>query len=199
MSRIFLFLSIGLMVSVIDAGGLATAQQAGSAHRAAPVAGQSVAQAATPAAQPPGDPSAVNEVHGDWIVNCKAAEGQKQCVIVQVQGSSAKQVVFEIQLHLSKDGKTDGLILMPFGLKLDSGAVLTLDDKDFGQPLRFSTCAPQGCLLPVSFPAASLETLKKAKTLGVVSLNFGNGEVVGFKVSLNGFAAAVARVAELTK
>jgi invasion protein IalB len=31
-----------------------------------------------------------------------------------------------------KDGKTTGNILMPFGLKLEAGAVLKLDDKDFG-------------------------------------------------------------------
>ena len=41
--------------------------------------------------------------------------------------------------------------------------------------------------------------MKKAKTLGVASLNLSNGEVVAFKVSLEGFAAAIARVAELGK
>jgi hypothetical protein len=41
---------------------------------------------------------------------------------------------------------------MPFGLNLDAGAALKLDGKDLGKGLRFSTCLPQVCLLPVSFP-----------------------------------------------
>lgn len=44
---------------------------------------------------------------------------------------------------------------MPFGLKLEAGAILKLDDKDLGQGVRFSTCVPQGCLLPVSFPSVA--------------------------------------------
>jgi invasion protein IalB len=105
----------------------------------------------------------------------------------------------EIQLRPPKDGKLEGTILMPFGLKLDNGAVLTLDDKDLGQPLRFSTCMPQGCLLPLSLPAVTIDAMKKAKALGVASLNNGSGEVVAFKVSLETFPAALARVTELGK
>jgi invasion protein IalB len=97
------------------------------------------------------------------------------------------------------NGKTEGTILMPFGLKLDSGALLTLDNKDFGAALRFSTCTPEGCLLPVLFPAASIEAMKKAKTLAVASLNLSSGEVVAFKLSLDGFAPAIARIVELGK
>jgi hypothetical protein len=32
-----------------------------------------------------------------------------------------------------KAGKIDGMILMPLGLKLDCGAILSFDDKDLGQ------------------------------------------------------------------
>jgi invasion protein IalB len=39
--------------------------------------------------------------------------------------------------------------------------------------------------------------LKKGKTLTVASLNLNSGEVVTFKISLEGFAAASARIAEL--
>jgi invasion protein IalB len=93
--------------------------------------------------------------------------------------------------------KTEGTILMPFGLKLDAGAILTLDDKDLDEGLRFSTCVPQGCLLPVRFATVTVEAMKKAKTLAVASLNLTSGEVVTFKVSLGGFGAAVARINEL--
>lgn len=202
MSRMRLFLFTSALWCILGAGGLVMAQQPGTARKAAPAAeGQKIAaQTAAPPAQLPNGASSINETYGDWVVDCRLLEGQKQCLLLQVQGNSqTKQRIFEIQLHTSKDGKTEGTVLMPFGLKLDSGALLTLDDKDLGQPLRFSTCTPQGCLLPVSFTAANVESLKKAKTLGVASLNLGNGEVVAFKVSLDGFAAAIARVADLGK
>jgi invasion protein IalB len=41
--------------------------------------------------------------------------------------------------------------------------------------------------------------MKKGKKLTVASLNLNNGEVVVFKISLEGFAAASARVAEVAK
>jgi invasion protein IalB len=88
---------------------------------------------------------------------------------------------------------------MPFGLKLDSGAILKLDDKDLGQGLRFSTCVPQGCLAPVSLPTVATDAMKKAKKLTVASLNLNGGDVISFNVPLEGFAAATARVAELAK
>jgi invasion protein IalB len=189
MSRARSLLLTLTLAGVLDAGGVVAAQQPGA---------KVAAQSAAPAAQLPNGASSINETYGDWIVDCRLIDGQKQCLLMQAQGSNqTKQRVFEIQLHVPKDGKTEGTILMPFGLKLDNGAVLTLDDKDLGQPLRFSTCMPQGCLLPVSLPAAAIDSMKKAKTLGVASLNLGNGEIVAFKVPLEGFAAATARVAEL--
>jgi invasion protein IalB len=107
--------------------------------------------------------------------------------------------VFAIELHPSCDGKTEGTILMPFGLNLDAGAVLKLDDKDLGKGLRFSTCVPQGCLLPVSFPTTAADAMRKGTKLVVASLNLSSGEAVTFNVSLNGFSVALARTTELAK
>jgi invasion protein IalB len=189
MSRLRLFLFTGILAGALGAGGAVMAQQPKLA-----------AQSPAPAAQLPNGASSINETYGDWVVDCRIAEGQKQCMLLQVQGNNqTRQKLFEIQLHTSKDGKAEGTMVLPFGLKLDSGALLTLDDKDLGQALRFSTCTPQGCLLPVSFPTATVDSMKKAKALGVASLNLSNGEVVAFKVSLEGFPAAIARVTELGK
>jgi invasion protein IalB len=88
---------------------------------------------------------------------------------------------------------------MPFGLKLDSGATMKLDDKDLGQGLHFSTCVPQGCLVPVSLPTGATDAIKKAKKLTVASVNLNGGDVIAFNVPLDGFGAATARVAELAK
>jgi invasion protein IalB len=71
--------------------------------------------------------SSISETCGDWTVNCRLLEGQ--CLPLQAQGDTqTKRRIFEIQLRTPKDGKTGGAILMPSGLKLDSGAILSLDD-----------------------------------------------------------------------
>jgi invasion protein IalB len=184
MSSLRLFFSILTLASLAGAGG-ATAQQP--------------AKAATPA-QLPNGASSINETYGELTVNCRLIDGQKQCLLAHVQGNSQTgQRVFALELKSPKDGKTEGTILMPFGLKLDSGVVLKLDEKDLGQGLHFSTCLPQGCLVPVSLPTTATDAMKKGKTLTVASLNQANGELVAFNVPLDGFAAATARVAELGK
>jgi invasion protein IalB len=206
MSRLYLPLFAGVLAGLLNAGGTVNAQQSstapGATRKTAPVPATQkfVAQSAPLAAHLPNGASSINETYGDWTVNCRLLEGQKQCLLLQAQGNNqTKQRIFEIQLRAPKDGKTEGTILMPFGLKLDSGAVLSLDDKDLGQGLHFSTCTPQGCLLPVSLQTTTIEAMKKSKMLTVASLNLNNGEVVAFKVSLEGFVAASARVAELAR
>lgn len=72
---------------------------------------------------------------------------------------------------------------MPLGLKLDAGAILKLDDRDLGQGVRFSTCTAQGCFLPLSFPSAGADAMRKAKTFVVAALNLSNDQPVRFNVS----------------
>jgi invasion protein IalB len=208
MLRLYLPLFASALVGLLNASSAVIAQQSatapGASRKTAPVpANQKFAAqsaAAAPTAQLPNGASSINETYGDWTVNCRLLEGQKQCLVLQAQGNNqTKQRLFEIQLRAPKDGKAEGTILMPFGLKLDSGAILSLDDKDLGHGLHFSTCTPQGCLLPVSLQTATIEAMKKGKMLTVASLNLNNGEVVAFKISLEGFAAASARIAELAR
>lgn len=162
-------------------------------------AGPAVSQPGV-SAQLPNGAASITETYGDWTVDCRLNDGQKVCVISQAQGNSQTgQRSFAIELRAPKDGKAEGAVLMPFGLKLDAGGILKLDDKDLGQGVRFSTCVPQGCLLPVSFPAVAIDAMKKAKTLTVASLNLSSGEAVTFNILLNGFAAAVARITDLGK
>jgi invasion protein IalB len=208
MSRLCLFLFAGVVSCVLNAGGTSRAQPSdaalGAARKATPgsvnpkFAAQSAA--ATAATQLPNGALSINETYGDWIIDCRASEGEKRCLLLQAQGNSqTKQRIFEIQLRTPKDGGTEGTILMPFGLKLDSGAILTLDDTDLGQRLHFSTGTPAGCLLPVSFQRATTDAMKKGKMLTVASLNLSSGEVVAFNISPEGFTAAAARFAELAR
>jgi invasion protein IalB len=170
----------------------------GSAQDSAQVA---VGQPASgPAALLPNGASSITERYGDWTVDCHIDNGQKICVTSQAQGNrQTGQRAFAIELRTPKDGKTEGAVLMPFGLKLENGAILKLDDKNLGTGLRFSTCVAEGCLLPISFPTIATDAMKTAKTLSVAALNLSNNDVVNFNVSLDGFAAAFARVADLGK
>lgn len=166
----------------------------------APAAAPTVAQPAQQAATLPNGASAINEAYGDWTVDCRILNGQRLCVLSQSQGNSQTgQRVFAIELRTPKDGRAEGTILVPFGMKLDNGAVLRLDDKDLGQGLRFSTCLAQGCLLPISFPAVATNAMKTGKTLTVAALNLSTSEPVSFNVSLSGFAAAFDRLSQIDR
>ncbi|WP_224741769.1 invasion associated locus B family protein [Bradyrhizobium sp. 2S1] len=146
--------------------------------------------------QLPKGASAISETYGDWIVKCLLDGGAKLCTLSQTQLSKeTNQQIFAIEL-IPRDGKAEGNILMPFGLKLDTGAVVKLDGKDLEQT-RFSTCTAQGCLLPVSFPTVVTDTMSKAKTLTVAAQNINGGQAVVFNVPLNGFGGALERTIQL--
>jgi len=146
--------------------------------------------------QLPKGASAISETYGDWIVKCLLDGGARLCTLGQTQTSKeTNQQVFAIEL-LARDGKAEGNMLMPFGLKLDAGAAVKLDGKDLEQT-RFSTCTAQGCLLPLSFPKAVTDTMSKAKTLTVAAQNINTGQAVVFNIPLNGFAAALERTIQL--
>lgn len=170
-----------------------------------PAARPATAQASPAVSQPkpaaatlPNGASAINEVYGDWTVDCRVTDGQKLCVLTQSQGDSrTNQRVFAIELRAPKDGKAEGTILMPFGVKLENGAVLKLDDKDLGQGLRFSTCVPSGCLLPISFPTVATDAMKTGKSLTAAALNLSSGEIISFNIVLNGFGPALERISQL--
>jgi invasion protein IalB len=153
---------------------------------------------ASAAAQLPNGASSITETYDDWIVNCGVDKGAKVCIASQSQGNKETgQKVFAIQLAGAKDGRTEGAILMPFGLALDAGIALKLDEKELGKGLRFSTCIPQGCLVPIALPGNVVDDVKKATSLVVSAIGVGNNQPVTFTVSLKGFAAALERIAAL--
>jgi len=140
----------------------------------------------------------ITETYGVWTLNCGTDNRTKFCTVMQAQiNKDTGQRAFAIELRAPRNGTTEGTILMPFGLKLDTGVVLRLDDKDVAQGLHFSTCLAQGCLVPVSFPSSSIDTIRRAKTLTVGALSIDNDQSVTFSVVLDGFAAAIDRAIQL--
>ncbi|MFC4626057.1 invasion associated locus B family protein [Daeguia caeni] len=150
------------------------------------------------AAPLPGGASSLQETFQDWTVSCQSQKDATVCALQQVQGTKEGQRVLTVELRNVAGGKVEGVLLMPFGLDLAKGAQLKIDDAS-GPSLAFSTCLPQGCLAPVSFDAKQTAALKAGTTLNVAATALNPAQPVNFKVSLNGFGAALDRVTALTK
>ena len=147
----------------------------------------------------PGGASSLQETYGDWTVNCVQREGPK-CLLTQQHNQQNGQRVLAIEIVAVNGGKTaTGTLVLPFGLELGAGVTLQVDEKPAEAPLRFSTCLPAGCVVPVSFEGASLAALRSGGTLKTASKAVNTDQVVALPISLKGFSAAFDRVATLTK
>jgi invasion protein IalB len=162
-----------------------------------------VAQAATPTQTPasslPGGASQIQETYRDWQVACVQQAQGKRCAATQVQlDPQSHQRVLDIEINESGPDKIAGVLLLPFGLALDRGATLQIDDGAPGQPLRFRTCIPAGCLIPLTFDAAYGAALRKATALKIKAVGDGGQDAL-FSVSLKGFGDALNRIGTLTQ
>ncbi|MCO5145835.1 MAG: invasion associated locus B family protein [Aquamicrobium sp.] len=148
----------------------------------------------------PGGASSLNEKHGDWTVACAMREEAIRCVMsqTQVRGEN-RQRVLAIELTAAEGGQAaSGTLVLPFGLNLDQGAVLSIDEGEFLPALRFSTCLPAGCLVPLTFNPDAVTAMRAGTALKVKAAANDSGQEVNFSISLSGFSSALARAAELT-
>lgn len=158
------------------------------------------ATSSAPAQGIPGGATSLNETHGDWTVSCTAPEGVVRCTItqMQVQGEN-RQRVLAIELTRASDGNgVTGMLVLPFGLRLDDGITLALDEADPIQKPRFSTCLPAGCLVPLTFGSDLVTALGGTASLAIKAVANDSGEDVALAVSLKGFSSALARLGQLT-
>lgn len=88
--------------------------------------------------------------------------------------------------------------MLPFGLMLDAGVKLQVDDSASGSAIRYRTCLATGCLVPVTFDSTMLASLRKATALKVLATADG-GAAAPFSISLQGFGPALDRIAALSK
>lgn len=147
----------------------------------------------------PGGATSLNETHGDWMVACRTIETQVRCAITQTQvRGENRQRVLAVELTADADGTAArGVLVLPFGLQLASGARLSLDQAGPRDTLAFSTCLPAGCLVPLEFDAATVTAMKSAPALTVGVTAIDSGKDMDFAISLAGFASAFERVAQL--
>lgn len=147
----------------------------------------------------PGGASSLNETHGDWTVVCVLQDNNKRCSLSQQQvDAQSRQRMLAIELAAVADGKAEGALVLPFGLALEKGVVMRVDEGKPLPALAFRTCLPAGCVVPVSFDTAMVTALRKGKQLQLEAVADG-GNPISFSVSLSGLAGALDRVAELGK
>ena len=148
----------------------------------------------------PGGATSLNETHGDWRVQCatgtEPASAAVTCSVLQEQTDNRSgQRVLAVQM-IPSDGGTTGTLILPFGLALDNGVTLAVDEQAPMAPLRFSTCLPAGCLVPLTLDAATTEALRSGTSLKIAVTALG-GEQANLTVSLNGLAGGLDRAAAL--
>ncbi len=148
----------------------------------------------------PGGASAVTETHGDWTVRCQVRqpEGRVACLVQQEQvDNQTRQRLMAIEMVPSGDGVL-GTLILPFGLDLDKGVTVAVDEGQPGPNLRFRTCLPQGCMVSLSLGGDVTAALKGGGALKVAAIADG-GAPTPFSVSLKGFSSALARAQELAR
>ncbi|WP_407519728.1 invasion associated locus B family protein [Methylobacterium oryzisoli] len=162
----------------------------------APTPAPEAARAPAAAGWPPGA-SAVTEVYGDWTVSCTREGEARECQLSQAQGEAQTgRRRFSIELRQPRDGRSEGVVLMPLGLQLEPGISFKLDDATLGKGAVYTTCVAAGCIVPISFPTVATDAMKTAVALRVTGTR-PNGEAETITVPLAGFAAALARLGVL--
>lgn len=138
----------------------------------------------------------VKESYSDWQVSCTVRDQLKHCSMIQQQtNSKSRQRVLAIELQMDGDGMRGALVL-PFGMALENGVALQVDEGPIGNPLRFRTCVPTGCLVPLTFDAALMTALGTGAVLKVNAVADGD-KAIAFNISLKGFSAAHNRIEKL--
>lgn len=146
----------------------------------------------------PGGASSLSETFSDWQVGCVVQGPAKRCAITQEQvNQQSRQRIFAVEITAAGD-KLEGILLMPFGLALDRGATLQIDDQPVTTALKFRTCLPGGCLVPLSFDAKSVAAIRVGSVLKIRAMADGGTEQL-YSVSLKGFAQALDRIIALAK
>ena len=183
--------------------------QAEAARARSEAGGEGGARTGTgaPAKSDEGKPNAVwpagalsiNENYGAWSLSCNRSEASTTCMLLQSQGDNKTgKRLFAFEMRTPKDGRSEGLILMPFGLAIEPGVTFKLDDAVLGKGAPYVSCGNEGCLVPISFPALATDAMRTAKTLTVIGLKSGTNEPQPISVPLGGFAPVWDRAVALS-
>lgn len=153
-----------------------------------------VATAQDAAPKLPGGASWLQETYQDWNLTC---QGQPQTVCaVSQQQTQRDQRVLAIELKHDGDNLSGNLVL-PFGLLLDAGVTLQIDEQQPREPIGFLTCLPAGCLVRLDVDADMVNALRTGVSLKAKVQGTDQKETI-LPISLKGLAAALDRLKVLS-
>ncbi|MCJ2054569.1 invasion associated locus B family protein [Methylobacterium sp. J-070] len=174
---------------------------------AAPKPAAKPAEAATPvahAAAPmhaawPAGASMVSESYGDWTMTCTRPGDKVSCLVAQSQGDSQTgRRKFALELQTPVEGRSEGLVLMPFGLAVEPGVSFKLDEQTLGKGAPYTMCGAEGCFVSISFPTLALDGMRNAKKLFVTGQKASGSDPATIEVPLSGFPQALDRAVALS-
>jgi invasion protein IalB len=145
----------------------------------------------------PGGATSLQETFNDWQVACVVQATTKRCALTQEQvNQQSRQRVLAIELSVAGD-TLDGVLLMPFGLALERGVTLQIDEQPSPMALKFRTCVPAGCLVPLRFDTKTIAALRSGSSVKTRAIDDTDQEQL-YTISLKGFAQALDRVSALS-
>jgi invasion protein IalB len=148
----------------------------------------------------PGAANILREAYQDWRIDCAVVDNAKHCSIGHVQTQSNGQQVLAIELQQSSENGLSGILVMPFGFNLDDGAMPKIEGSPSILPvLHFSTCLPAGCLMPITFSADDVASLRAGSALSITAIPAETSQPMTLKISLKGLEQAIDRLAQLQR
>ena len=157
------------------------------------VAMSTAALSLEPASKLPGGATSLQESYQGWNLTCQSSASAVACAVSQQQTQQNGQRVMAVELRRNSDATLAGNLLLPFGLLLDAGATLQIDDGKPLEALRFSTCLPAGCIVPLSLGKETVAALRAGSVLKI-KVRSTDQKDVALSVSLKGLAPALDRL-----
>ncbi|MEO9340345.1 invasion associated locus B family protein [Mesorhizobium sp. SB112] len=114
--------------------------------------------------------------------------------ISQQQAQQNGQRLLAIEMQPSPTNTITGNLVLPFGLLLDAGVALQIDEQPAMCPARFRTCLPAGCIVTLSLDQDNLAKLRTGTALKLRAKSSDTEQDVAFTISLKGFSAGLDRI-----
>lgn len=141
----------------------------------------------------------LNETFENWQVLCSSQAGPRRCVASQQQTGPNRQRFLGLELIPTAGNTLTGTLALPFGVQADANVTLQVDDRIIGRPLRVRNCGPAGCLISLQLDSATTDKLRMGTTLTILATRADTGAPMVYSLPLEGLAAAISRVAILTR
>lgn len=141
----------------------------------------------------------LNETFEHWQVLCSSQTGPRRCVASQQQTGPNRQRFLGLELIPAAGNTLTGTLALPFGVQADAVVTLQVDDRVISRSLRVRNCGPAGCLLSLQLDSPTTDRLRMGTTLKILATRADNGAPMVYSLPLEGLAAAINRVAMLTR